>query len=253
MRPPTKRLARIAGLGVLALAVAGGVLWFLLDDAESRGPLIQGKPVAYWTRQLRVAVVDPDVISTLASDKAVAVPALLRQLSLPDSRAKEVAKGLWRRLPPMLRARVPEPTTRAELRARAAFVLIVIFHNEFFEPAAPTLAEAQMMLPALTRALQDRDVNVRLFATVALGNLGVISAPAIESCDIALKDPNWGVRANAVHALGRLAKSDERAIPYLKSALTDSHLGVSKQAAEQLKLLGIAPPRDDAPSATEAE
>jgi len=252
VRPTSKRAARIAGLGVAVLAVAG-VLWLLLHDPDSQGPLIKGKPVAYWTRQLRTGHMDPDVIITLANEKSVAIPALVRQLSLPDSAAKDFTKRLWRRLPPMLRDRVSEPTTRADRREGAAFALAVIYQNEFLGTAAPALAEAQMMLPALTRALQDRDVYVRLCAANALGNLGVISAPAIESCDVALKDTNWWVRANAAMALGRLAKSNAQAIPRLKSALADSHPKVGKQAVTELERLGMPPQQDDASSTIEAK
>ena len=249
MRPTTKRLARIAGLGVAGLAIAGA-LWFLLGDPESRGPLLHGKPVTYWTQ--RTAQRDPAAISVLAGDKAVAIPALVRQLSLRDSRVKDAAKGLWRRLPPMLRAGVPEPTTPWELRREAAFALVMIYQNDFAQTAAPTLSEARLILPALTRALQDTD-GVRLNASVVLGHLGVISAQAIEACEAARRDTHWLVRAHAVDSLGRLAKSDERAIPHLKAALSDSHTSVRRRATNALERLGITPPQDDASSATEAK
>ena len=254
------------------LAAAGALLWVLLS--EPRGPLISGKPVAYWTRQLRaghmdpvvIAVqgnsasywtrrlhaghMDPDVIGALASDKAVAVPALVRQLSLPDSRVKDAVKRLWRRLPAPLRARIPEPTTRGELRAGAAFALVMIWQNEFLPRSEPSLSEAQIMLPSLTKGLQDRNLWVRLNVAIALGHLGVISVQAIESCEVAMKDTDWSVRGNAVVSLGQLATTDARAIPHIKLALSDSHPGVRRRAAEQLR---IAPSRDDASIATEAK
>lgn len=247
MRPTSKRAARIASLGVAGLAVVGALLWFLLNDPESQGPLIQGKPVAYWTRQLNsLEQVDRNVIITFANEKSVAIPALVRQLSFPDSAAKDLAKSLWRRLPPMLRERVSEPITGAELRAGAAFALVLVYQEEFVPTQAPSLSEAQIMLPALTSALRDRDANVRILATEALANLGAISEQAIESCDVALRDAHWSVRLTAVNALGRLAKGDERAIPPLKSALSDSRPEVRKRAAEELEDLGITPPPDDA-------
>ena len=234
-------------------AVVCALLWLLLDDPESRGPLIQGKPASYWTRRLRADQVDPEVINAVASEKSVAIPALVQQLSLPDSTVKDFAKRLWLRLPAALRNRVPEPTTRAELRGGAAHALVVVCRRRSIARTGPTLSEAQLMLPALNRALQDRDARVRSFVTVALGYLGVISAQAIDACDVALKDQHWWVRANAVHSLGRLAKSDERAIRRLRSALADSHPQVHDLAAQRLELLGKASPRDDASSATEAE
>jgi HEAT repeat protein len=243
-------LAKIAGLGVAALVIAGALLWMLLMDPYARGPAIKGKPLAFWTRQLRAGQMNRDVIRALATERGVAVPALVKQLSLPDSAASDYAKRLWRRLPPTVQNKVPTPTTRGELRAGAAFALVMIYENDFLETAAPTLSEAQMMLPALTKALQDQNVNVRLNAAIALRSLAVISAQAIESCDAALKDPHWSVRANAVNALGRLGKSDERAIPSLKSALADSRPEIRKLAAIQLERLGIPPRRDDASGAT---
>jgi hypothetical protein len=87
VRPTTKRLARIAGIGVGVLAVAGALLWVLLS--EPRGPLIKGKPVAYWSGQLRFVKSDSGVLSLLANEKGAAIPALVRQLSLPDSAVKD--------------------------------------------------------------------------------------------------------------------------------------------------------------------
>jgi len=65
----------VAGLGVAGLAVAGALLWLLLNDADSQGPLIKGKPVAYWTRQFRPFPEDLDAISALAAEKSLAIPA----------------------------------------------------------------------------------------------------------------------------------------------------------------------------------
>lgn len=249
MRPTTKRLARIAGLGVATLVAAGALLWLLLSD--SHGPLINGKPVAYWTRQLSLVQMDQRAINALAGEKAVAIPALVKQLSLPDLAVKDFAKRLWRGLPSALQDLVPEPTTRAELRAGAAFGLVSICEDAI-HPTRLSLSEAQMILPALTNALRDRDVTVRDFATDALGKLEVISSQAIEACEVPLKDPYWMVRCAAVHSLGRLGRSDERAIPCLKSALSDSRPLVREHAATFLELLG-PPLRNDASSATESK
>lgn len=252
----SKRAGRIAGLGLAGLAFVGALLWFLFDDRDSHGPLIKGKPVAYWTRHLlHGSKIAPDAISTLAAEKSVAIPALVQQLSLPDSAARGFPKNLWRRLPAMLRKWVPEPITPAEFRAASAFALDMIYRDEILltHTRVPSLAEAEMMLPGLARALQDRDMNVRRFATRALGNLGAVSTQAIDSCEAALKDPDSSVREEAIRALGRLARSDEKAVPRLKSALTDSRPEVRKEAAEQLERLGIAPPRDEASNATESK
>jgi len=239
------------------LAVVGAVLWFLLDDPAARGPLIKGKPVAYWTRQLLHPVPPyPDAMSTLANEKSVAIPALVHQLSLPDVAAKDFAKKLWLWLPGPLQARVPAPITRAELRAGAVLALAMIYEPltiHTHAPSRPSLSEAQIMLPALTKALQDREAVVRIFAAGALGSLAVISTQAIDSCDAALKDPNWNVRANAVSSLGRLALTDEQAIPRLKSALSDSDAQVRKTATDALKGLGKVPQQKDASSATEVK
>jgi hypothetical protein len=105
MRPTTKRATRIAGIAVVVVAAVGALLWFLLDDPASRGPLIRGKPVTYWTRQLSPVPRNPEVITYLANERSVAIPALVQQLSLPDVATKDFTKKLWRRLPAPLRAR----------------------------------------------------------------------------------------------------------------------------------------------------
>jgi hypothetical protein len=96
------------------------LMWFLLKDPHVPGPLIKGKPVTFWTRQLRVATFDVDVIGSPVTEKDVALPALVRQLSLHDSLVRDSVKGLWRQLPAGLRGRFREPMTSAELRAGAA-------------------------------------------------------------------------------------------------------------------------------------
>ena len=149
MRPTTKRLARIACIGVAVLAVV--VLWLLLHTPASHSPLIQGKPLAYWTRQLSLSPLDQDAIDALASEKAVAMPALVKQLLLPDSRIVDAVKGLWGRLPAPLRDRIPKPTTRAELRAEAGNALMRVYgtkapQNEDVSArrdAAPSATEAK--------------------------------------------------------------------------------------------------------------
>jgi hypothetical protein len=250
VRPRTKQLARITGLGVVLVPIVGALLWVWLSKSDASGPLINGKPATFWTRQLTPFPKDPEVITSLANERSLAIPTLVQQLSLPDVAVNDFAKKLWRRLPAALQARVPEPITRAELRAGAAFALARLYERGFIGPTAATLSEAKIIFPELAKALHDRDLTVRVFATRALGKLDVISAKAIDACAVALKDPIWMIRSAAVDSLGRLASSDERAIRLLTAALSDSHPQVRKEAADLLELRGIQFQRDDALSVT---
>ena len=247
-----KKLARIGAIALLLVTSMTALLWFMLKDPQVPDPLIGGKPITWWTRQIRAGEVNGSVIDALVRGKDVAIPALIRQLSIPDAPARDSVKRLWRQLPPWLRSRLPEPTTTAELRRGAAWGLRLMYCNEddeFLPPPAPTPAEAQMLLPALTNALHAGDVIVRLNTALVIGHLEVMAWEATEACAEAVQDRNWMVRANTMYSLGRLAKLDERATPMLKLALSDPHPEVREKAAKVLGELGLPPNLGDSPGA----
>ena len=85
-------------------------------------------------------------------------------------------------------------------------------------------------MPALIKALHDRDTLVRAMAAEALGKLADhrASLPLVER----LKDSSDLVRANALRALGRIG--NPLALSYLVSALTDPEPDVQVAAIEGL-------------------
>jgi len=88
----------------------------------------------------------------------------------------------------------------------------------------------------LTKALSDRDANVRRNAALSLGALG--RGEAVEALTRVLKEKDAGVRINALRALGKLQARG--AVPEIEKLLTEKNHQVSRQAA--LTLLTMKPP-----------
>ena len=89
-------------------------------------------------------------------------------------------------------------------------------------------------VPALIRALQDRDIMVQLVAAEALGDLG--DARGVEPLIVVLKDDDQIVRCRAARALGELG--DARAVEPLAGVLKGEFAFVRQSAADALGKLG---------------
>ena len=90
-------------------------------------------------------------------------------------------------------------------------------------------------VPALIRALRDKDPWVQVTAALALCKLGT---PAVEPLIAALRDEDWHVRFNAARTLGELG--DARGVEPLVAALKDEDARVREEAAAALGKLGDA-------------
>ena len=62
-------------------------------------------------------------------------------------------------------------------------------------------SSADVAVPALIEALQERDGGVRLTAAASLGRFGTAAASAVPALQAALNDPNPQVRTNAAQTL----------------------------------------------------
>ncbi len=102
--------------------------------------------------------------------------------------------------------------------------------------AAEKLGESgdQRAVPALVKALEDKDRNVREAAAGALGNIGNASAvdPLLET----LRDSDRSVRRSAAEALGRIG--DERVIERLLPLLKDKDSDLRSAVAKALETMG---------------
>lgn len=97
---------------------------------------------------------------------------------------------------------------------------------------------AKAAVPALVRALKDKDYNVRRSATKALGNLRNTSEPVLQGLLLQLKDENSRVRFCAAEALGKLGNSSQEILQELSILLVDEDSHVRLYAAEALGKLG---------------
>ena len=231
----SSKLAKFGAVGAITGTITVLTLLLLSEPASPR-PLVGGKPVTFWTRQLRPSRFDEGVIAALVTEKEVAIPALIQQLAIRDRPIRDFIKLLWRKLPPSLQTKFAEPVTSAELRAGAASGIMFLYTKglSLIQVPEPSLTEAQLLLPALTKGVHDSDQFVRLWSAAALSHLRIVAPEAIEACAAALQDPSQLVRANAVYSLGHLGKANKRAIELLKLAVTDPDPDVRGRALEAI-------------------
>jgi HEAT repeat protein len=102
-----------------------------------------------------------------------------------------------------------------------------------FEPAVSvTLGNiGPAAVPALQKALTDRDARLRRTAAFALGQIGPKAKSATADLSTALGDSEPGVRALAAKALGRIGTAAQGALPKLEAALKDKEVDVRVSAA----------------------
>jgi len=87
-------------------------------------------------------------------------------------------------------------------------------------------------VPALIKALKNKDVWVRISAPVALAKIGAKAVPALIET---LKDESSHVRTDAAFALGEIGPKAQKAIPALAEALKDKSEDVRKAARVALE------------------
>jgi HEAT repeat protein len=107
------------------------------------------------------------------------------------------------------------------------------------EEAALALGQlGDALLPDLRALLPSDNIDIRWWATRALGEIG--SEPAIalllEQCD----DPDHDVRVCAIYALGAFGERSASAVPTLLRCLADASVYVGRMAADALARIGSA-------------
>jgi len=96
-------------------------------------------------------------------------------------------------------------------------------------------AEAAAVVPILTRALNDADLNTQVAAARTLGQIG---PAALTGLLRALGKPEKQVRREAIWALVRMGSAAKDSVPALAGALRDSDLRVRLGAAQALGAIG---------------
>ena len=102
------------------------------------------------------------------------------------------------------------------------------------EAAKALGAKGAGALPAVLKALKDKDGKVRRGATEALAALGQDANSAAGPLAAALKDEDAWVRAGAAMALGKMGTLPEPAARALAGAVTDEDAWVREEAAGSL-------------------
>ena len=82
-------------------------------------------------------------------------------------------------------------------------------------------------MPALIKALQDKDSNVRLSARYALGKIGASAVPALLET---LKAADAHTRVSIVYTLAKIGPAATEAVPVLTGMLKDDNKPVREAA-----------------------
>jgi HEAT repeat protein len=97
--------------------------------------------------------------------------------------------------------------------------------------------ESARVVPALVKALKDKDADVREWAAWSLGELGKVAKGSIPALIEALRDENAFVQVNAAESLWRIARHKD-SLPTLIRALRHEKDGVVRRAAYALAEMG---------------
>jgi HEAT repeat protein len=193
------------------LAVAAMLMGASPDTGTE--PVFDGKPMSFWIDQLR----------KLPTDE--------KKESLEAGRASH---ALARIGPPAINPLVDALSDRnSVVRRRAAMSLAIM--------GRPAIGGAM----ALTKALQDPDIEVRQAAAIALGRIGA-SGSSTAALVRALQDKEPRVQVAAATSLGVLGAKE--AAPALTDAARDGHPALKKAAAQALHRLEGKKPSGPAPS-----
>jgi glyceraldehyde-3-phosphate dehydrogenase type I len=107
------------------------------------------------------------------------------------------------------------------------------------------------VIPALIKALEDSDWEVRYYAAKALGKIGPVAKDAAPALIKVLEDSDSYVRRYAAEALGKIGPVTDQVIPALVRALKGSDRYVHRYAAEALGKIGPVA-KDAAPALIKA-
>jgi len=188
------------------LLLAGGLAWGAVQWHAWRNPppMHDGQPVPQWVRELgdanyqvahRAQMTVPDI-------GPVATPYLIAVIEQPESKLDTFRNSVARRFP-WLKLK---PYDYGRARSTAVQLLGQI---------APGDAQA---VPALVRALNDKEQSLAVSAREALAQAGEV---AVEPLTKALKNPDASVRFLATSALADLGPHTAAAVPALLDLLHD--------------------------------
>jgi hypothetical protein len=133
-----------------------------------------------------------------------------------------------------------------QMRRNAALVLIALAASYEVKPQV----DIREAIPALIKATDDVDTDVRAWAAHALAEIGPDAAPAIPALLILLKDTQEGPRNTSCMALGNMGSAAATALPMLHEALHDPSQDVrrfAQRAIDSISTKLVAAPNGSQP------
>ena len=182
-----------------------------------------------------------------------AIPALLAAV---DSRIGLAVNAILVRMGPPAVAKLMEAIKQPELRAQAGDALYQVITPASSKhlqalikcTADPELthacgramvkilgAGARSRAPAIAALLKSQDKDVRVYACLALGQIGPRARASVQDLAAALKDAEADVRRAAARALGAMGTAAKSAAPALEAAGSDPDGDVRRLSAEALR------------------
>lgn len=216
-------LSRYSGFWfVVLLAFSLSVLLF--DSGTEPPPRYLAKPVGYWIHQCLARDQNPDQHeSALVALNQIGRPATEMLSKLIQRRERTLERWyrpLYDRFPDAITQHLPVPEDVPRMRRRAVEIL------------GELGAQAEPVVPQISRLLDDADLQLRDCAIRSLGKIGGHAAAAVPALCHALG--NSSLRAFAASTLGEIGPAAKDAVPYLLSALDDRRFFVRWHAAQAL-------------------
>jgi HEAT repeat protein len=202
----------------VALAVPGSPVY--LPKLLKPPALFEGHPIPYW---VSTALDSPDVEERRKAVRALGVVGIEGEDTVPAL------------------ARVMTQDTDNGARVEASLALTRI------DTKAPALTQA---LPALTQALEDKELAVRMNAAIALRRLATAARPAVPALIKAVQDKtndsncglfHFTIKEIAAMALGQASAGTDEAVPLLRELLASAKTADSRQF--RVRALGFVGPQ----------
>jgi HEAT repeats len=263
-----RKRSRIVFAG-LVVAILGIVAWTFLLPSE---PSHNGKPFTLWleeySKENRSGTLDAEHLqaaTALAKMGDKAVPIIIRTLEKHDSPMRNKYREIWPKLPAFIRPLFPKPNYDSQQFSTddAAQMLLLLGTNilkqipELLRSRNPAVREAAaenlMWFPMKPRpstehflslcvpCLKDSDAMVRMYAAVAIGNLGPSASNAVPELiralqndqGVAKKNFTFYSRAAAANALRCIGPAAASSLPALTNLLpsADTYLRVQIASA----------------------
>lgn len=186
--------------------------------------LYEGKTLRAWALEAQAG--DARALTLLSHLGTNALPGLVDLLGRKDSFVRRQATAFSLKLPRPL----------ARLFSRWALRSDMVTYRCAAARALGTLGPgAEPAVPALTKALHDRDPQVSYTAASALSQIGPGAVPALLR---GLSDPNPLVRSRAAYALGQIGSAAEPALPMLIQSFADTNQAVRESAIYAAGIIG---------------